>query len=81
LPSMEEGDRPTWKTSWGWWAHMALGEGGRVHEENLNLNLNMSGGPLGGATGRSDSGHHLAAKHQRQASWLALLVGPAAAAT
>jgi hypothetical protein len=21
---------------------MALGEGGRVHEENLNLNLNMS---------------------------------------
>jgi hypothetical protein len=26
----------------GWWAHMVVGRGGRVHEEILNLNLNMS---------------------------------------
>jgi hypothetical protein len=26
----------------GWWAHMAVGGGGQVHEENLNLKLNMS---------------------------------------
>jgi hypothetical protein len=25
-----------------WWAHTEVGGGGWVHEENLNLNLNMS---------------------------------------
>jgi hypothetical protein len=46
------GGRPTWKRVWGWrahreddmacWAHMAVGGGGRVHEENLKLNINKS---------------------------------------
>jgi hypothetical protein len=26
----------------GLWAHMAIGEGGRVHEEILNLNLSLN---------------------------------------
>jgi hypothetical protein len=26
----------------GWWAHMVVGGGGRVHEKYLNLNINMS---------------------------------------
>jgi hypothetical protein len=26
----------------GWWAHMVVGGGGRVHEKILNLNINMS---------------------------------------
>jgi hypothetical protein len=26
----------------GWWAHTAVGGGGQVNEENLNLNINMS---------------------------------------
>jgi hypothetical protein len=26
----------------GWWAHMTVGGGCQVHEENMNLNLSMS---------------------------------------